>query len=134
MIIFSGEVGLLAGVAFVRKGCMTLTELIAIGAIASFIANMLYFYAGKLLWNKWNFLRIKLSFKVEKSWKFVNRFGTPLMIFSRFLYGIRNVIPIALGIYKVNNTLFIIYNLIGAIIWALVFSGSGYALTFHLFH
>jgi len=125
LITFSGEAGLFAGVAFVATGRMSLMELIAIGTIVSFFGNMIYYCLGMLVWNNWKFLRKKFGVKVEKSKAIINKYGTPVMIISRFLYGVRNIIPVCLGLYRVNVINFAIYNLIGDFLWAIIFSSFG---------
>lgn len=128
-VALAGELGLLAGAALARTGAVTLTGVVILGTAASFIANTIYFYAGKLLWNKWRFLRNRFGDKVERSSRVVHRYGSPLMLVARFFYGVRDIVPIALGLYRVNGGLFSLYNIIGAFIWAFLFTFLGNALT-----
>jgi membrane-associated protein len=125
-IAFSGELGLFVGVALVHNGAVSLWGVIAIGTAASFVSNLLYYYAGIVLWDKVSFLRRNLGTKVEDTSKIVQRFGPPLMIIARFFYGIRNVIPITIGVYRVNIIVFTVYNLIGSLVWACFFTEAGY--------
>ncbi len=131
-VAFSGEFGLFAGVALARVGSVTLTGVIVLGSAASFVGNMFYYYAGRVLWNKWGFLKRNLDSKVEASSAIVRRFGSPLMLIARFFYGIRNIVPIALGVYDVNVMVFIIYNIVGAFIWAWFFTEAGSIFSIHL--
>ena len=124
-VAFSGEFGLFAGVALARAGAVTLIGVIVVGTAASFIGNMFYFYAGKVLWTNWHFLKNRFETKVEKTSSVVRQYGSPLMLIARFFYGIRNVVPIALGIYNVNVGVFIFYNLVGAVVWAWFFTEAG---------
>ncbi|MCL4509601.1 MAG: VTT domain-containing protein [Bacteroidetes bacterium] len=124
-VAFSGEFGLFAGIALARAGSVTLPGVIAVGTIASFVGNMFYFYAGKLLWTKWHFLKNKFEKKVEKTSSVVRRFGSPLMLIARFFYGVRDVVPIALGVYDVGVGIFAIYNFVGAVLWAWFFTEAG---------
>ena len=45
----------------------------------------------------------------------------------RFMYGLRTAGPIALGLARVPWPDFVIFNALGAAIWATVFAGLGYA-------
>ena len=90
---------------------MTLPGVIALGTAASFVGNMFYYYAGKILWNKWGFLKRNFGAKVEATSNIVKRFGSPLMLIARFFYGIRNIIPITLGVYSINVLVFMVYNI-----------------------
>jgi len=124
-VAFSGEFGLFAGVALARAGAVTLPGVIAVGTIASFIGNSFYYCAGRLLWNKWQFLRKNFGDKVERSSIPVRRYGSPIMLIARFFYGVRNIVPITLGIYRVSVGVFTFYNIVGALIWAWVFTEAG---------
>lgn len=128
-VAFAGELGLIAGAALARTGAVTLTGVVILGTVASFVANMFYYYAGKLLWNKWRFLRDRLGDKVERSSRVVNRYGSPMMLAARFFYGVRDIIPVALGLYRVKTGLFVLYNIIGAFIWAFLFTVLGNVLS-----
>ena len=52
---------------------------------------------------------------------------TLLILSFRFFYGLRNITPIFLGISGVRPRRFIPLNIIGALIWAGIFSGLGYS-------
>jgi membrane protein DedA with SNARE-associated domain/thioredoxin-related protein len=51
-----------------------------------------------------------------------------LMLGFRFLYGVRNITPFALGISNVRARKFVICNVIGATLWAVAFTLAGYFL------
>lgn len=128
-VAFSGEFGLFAGVALAHKGAVTISGVIILGTVASFIGNMFYYYAGRFVWNKWQFLKKNFGAKVESTSIVVQRYGSPLMLLARFFYGIRNVVPITLGIYGVNVYVFVTYNVIGAFVWAWTFTEGGVVLS-----
>lgn len=44
----------------------------------------------------------------------------------RFLYGLRNITPFAIGMSQMPTRRFVILNAIGAAIWAATFAGGGY--------
>ncbi len=131
-VAFSGEFGLFAGVALAHAGSMTLPGVIVLGTAASFVGNMFYYYAGKILWNKWGILKRNFGAKVQATSKIVRRFGSPLMLIARFFYGVRNIIPITLGVYSVNVAVFVAYNIIGAFAWAWFFTEAGNLFSIHV--
>jgi membrane protein DedA with SNARE-associated domain len=51
-----------------------------------------------------------------------------LMLGFRFLYGVRNITPFALGISNVRTRKFVICNVIGATLWAITFTLAGFFL------
>jgi len=131
-VAFSGEFGLFAGVALAQKGAVTITGVIILGTVASFIGNMFYYYAGRFLWDRWHFLKKNFGAKVESTSRVVQRYGSPLMLVARFFYGVRNIVPIALGLYGVSTYIFVVYNMVGAFVWAWVITEGGAALSVHI--
>jgi membrane protein DedA with SNARE-associated domain len=131
-VVFTGEFGLFAGVALAHKGAVTITGVVILGTVASFVGNMFYYYAGRFLWNRWHFLKKNFGAKVESTSKVVRRYGSPLMIISRFFYGVRNIVPITLGIYSVNVYIFVLCNAVGAFVWAWIFTEGASVFSFHV--
>ena len=64
--------------------------------------------------------------KLERANRLIDRFQTPLILGFRFLYGLRTVMPFAIGISRVRVLRFVLLNAIGAIVWAGVVAGGGY--------
>ena len=118
-----------AGAALAKTGAVSLAGVVTLGTAASFTANAMYYYAGKLLWNKWLLLREKFGEKVGRTSGVVRRFGPRMILVSRLFYGIRDVVPIALGIYEVGGGIFAIHNVIGAFAWAFCFTMMGHFLS-----
>ena len=68
----------------------------------------------------------KLERNVGKATNLLSRYETPLILGFRFLYGVRNVTPILMGVSGVNHVKFLVLNLIGAAVWAISFTAGGY--------
>ena len=50
-------------------------------------------------------------------------------LFFRFLYGLRNISPVFLGISTIPTLEFVVLNALGAVLWAVCFSLIGYAFS-----
>jgi len=70
----------------------------------------------------------RLARNADRAEHLVRRFETPLILGFRFVYGVRNVTPIMLGINRVNHLKFLMLNIIGAAVWAISFTYGGYFL------
>ena len=68
----------------------------------------------------------RLKWGAAKVSRILEKHETLLILGFRFLYGLRNVTPVMLGISGVSRKKFIILNIIGAAIWAVSFSWGGY--------
>ncbi|SBV99602.1 putative membrane-associated protein [uncultured delta proteobacterium] len=68
----------------------------------------------------------KLEKKVAKAARLLARYETPLILGFRFIYGVRNVTPILMGVSGVSHLKFLVLNVIGAAVWAVSFTAAGY--------
>lgn len=56
----------------------------------------------------------------------LERYSIAFILSYRFIYGVRNVSSIAVGISNLSWRFFLFWNAIAALIWAMAFSGFGY--------
>ena len=68
----------------------------------------------------------RLARNAERAEHLVRKYETPLILGFRFVYGVRNVTRIMLGINRVSQIKFLALNIIGAGIWALSFTWGGF--------
>ena len=116
----------LAGLAAFR-GYLDLYTVIAIALIAGFAGDQLYVFLGR-----YNGARILARFpdaqsRAHRFDAMLARWHAPLIIVIRFMYGFRIVGPVLLGMGRVPGWKFVLYNFIGAAIWAPLVAGLGYA-------
>lgn len=65
---------------------------------------------------------------VDRVLRLLERWNTPLILTFRFYYGLRNVIPFALGTSALSTRRFVLLNVIGAAVWAVALALGGYFL------
>ncbi len=116
----------LAGLAAFR-GYLDLYTVIAIALFAGFLGDQFYFLLGRR-----NGARIlaRVPDAQARAHRFdamLARWHAPLIIAIRFMYGFRIVGPVLLGMGRVPGWKFVLYNFIGAAIWAPLVAGLGYA-------
>lgn len=68
----------------------------------------------------------RLAEKLEKLSGLFGRHSTLLILVYRFVYGIRNITPVFLGINRISKRKFFFLNLVGAFIWAVAFAYGGF--------
>jgi membrane protein DedA with SNARE-associated domain len=68
----------------------------------------------------------RLARNADRAERLIRKYETPLILGFRFVYGVRNVTPIMLGINKVNHLKFLALNVIGAGVWAVTFTWGGF--------
>ncbi len=116
----------LAGLAAFR-GYLDLYPVIAIALVAGFAGDQVYFFLGR-----YNGARILARFpdaqaRAHRFDAMLARWHAPLIVAIRFMYGFRIVGPVLLGMGRVPGWKFMLYNFIGAAIWAPLVAGLGYA-------
>lgn len=92
----------------------------------SFLSDQVMFSLGK--YKGESVLRFfpRLAKNVDKAARLFKKYDTILILGFRFVYGVRNVTPILLGVSGVSHLKFFTLNFIGAGIWALSFSFGGF--------
>ena len=116
---------LLAGIA-ARKQLLN-PYYVAMAAMAGgFIGDQVFFFLG--LWRGNDVLRLsrRMSRKADEAKKLVRKHAVALILASRFLYGLRMVIPLACGMSRIPPWRFMLLNFVSALLWTVTFGGLGY--------
>lgn len=93
----------------------------------SFLADQLLFHLGRRYREHRYVRRIREKPAFEKALSAIDRYPHGFILSLRFLYGLRTVGPVALGVSQVPPLRFLVLNAIAAAIWAACFSLLGYA-------
>jgi membrane protein DedA with SNARE-associated domain len=117
----------LAGFA-AHRGYLALPWVIATAAFGGFLGDQVYFLVGRR-----NGARVLARFPrlapgIERIERLVERYGAPIVVLVRFMYGLRAVGPIAIGMTGMHWARFAALNALGAALWAALVAGLGYAL------
>ncbi len=118
-----GMVAIIAAGILSYAGKMDLHTSIAVAFVANAIGDSLLFYMSR--YNKAQimpYLR-KHKRKLALSHLLMKKYGDKIIFFQKFVYGIKTLIPMGIGMTKYSVVKFNILNVISAFIWAL---GLGY--------
>jgi membrane protein DedA with SNARE-associated domain len=100
--------------------------LIALSAfVGSFTIDQIMFALGKYKGESMLHYFPSMSKNVDKAAGLFKKYDVALILGFRFIYGVRNVTAILLGVSKVNHAKFFMLNFIGASVWALIFTFGG---------
>ena len=64
--------------------------------------------------------------RIERVHSLLKRYHKPLLLIYRFLYGLRSVIPFAIGLTRIPAGQFLAFSLFGAAVWATAIGTGGY--------
>ena len=115
----------LAGLA-AHRGYLDFPLVVIVAAIAGFAGDQLYFHLGRH-----HGARILARYpdaraRADKFDAMLARWHAPLIIGIRFMYGFRIVGPVLLGMGRVKHSTFVLYNALGALLWAPLITGIGF--------
>jgi len=118
--ILEGEMGLLMAGIMAHTGHMNLPISVFVAGLGGFAGDQIYFYVGRF--NK-GFIQRKLHNQRRKfaiAHLLLKKYGWPLIFVQRYLYGLRTVIPMSIGITKYSSKKFAFINLLSAWAWAAI--------------
>jgi membrane protein DedA with SNARE-associated domain len=122
-----GMVAIIAAGLLSYAGKMDLGTSIAVAFVANALGDSLLFYMSR--YNKalmMPYLR-KHKRKLALSHILMKRHGDKIIFIQKFVYGIKTLIPIGIGMTKYPIAKFNILNLIAAFIWAVVLGYASYS-------
>lgn len=115
-----GELGLIMAGIMSHTGHMSLPIAIFVAGLGGFAGDQVYFYIGRynkpLIYNKLKTQRRKFAL----AHLLLQRYGWPIIFIQRYLYGMRTIIPMSIGITRYSAKTFALINFISAIIWATI--------------
>jgi len=116
---------LLAGYA-AHRGHLSLPIVMVVAFAGSLLGDQTMFWIGhrygRRILTRWP----RLEPRVARVRPLLHRFGNAFALVFRFLYGLRNVTPLAMAIGGFPPRRFFALNVLGAGIWAAVVSTVGY--------
>ena len=115
----------LAGLA-ANRGYLDFYTVVVVAMIAGFAGDQFYFFLGR---RRGAALLARFPLLRERAHRFdamLSRFHAPLIVAIRFMYGFRIVGPILLGMGRCAHWKFIVFNFIGAAMWAPLIAGLGF--------
>lgn len=124
-----GDSLLFAAGALAATGGLNIWSMIALLLIAAFLGNAVNFSIGRYIGprilenNKIPFIKQEHLLKTQL---FYEKHGSKAVVIGRFLPFLRTFVPFVAGIGKMNAAKFMLYNLVGAVLWIIPFSLAGF--------
>ncbi len=111
-----------------HSGPLDVTWLIVLLTAAAIIGDTVNYWIGarigpKAFSGRYRFLKKEY---LDRTHRFYERHGGKTIILARFVPIVRTFAPFVAGVGAMNYTRFIIYNVVGAIVWVVGFVLAGY--------
>ncbi|MCB2192415.1 MAG: DedA family protein [Deltaproteobacteria bacterium] len=123
---FEGETFfILAGIA-ARKGLLNPYYVALVAMLGGFIGDQFFFALGRWRGAEVFTWSSSIARKAVEARRLFRRHAVLLILLSRFLIGLRMIIPLACGMAGIPVWRFVLLNFTSALAWCLVFGGLGY--------
>lgn len=124
-----GETVLVLGGIAAHRGYLDLPWVMAAAFAGGWLSDQLYFFLGRRHGHAILTRFPALRARAHKVQRLVERYHAPLILAVRFLYGLRAVGPMTIGMSAVPTRRFLALNALGAIFWAVAVVAAGYAFS-----
>ena len=121
-----GETIVILGGIAAKLGHLTVKGVALAAFIGTTLGDQMFFFIGRYFGK--SILRKKPHWhnKLDNVDDLIVKWDVGLILSFRFMYGIRTVASFAFGMSSIPTKKFVILNIIGAAIWAVVMAGAGY--------
>ena len=121
-----GMIAILASGVLCYTGEMNIIVCIIVAAIANIIGDTLIFYLTR--YSKEQFMPYlkKQRRNLALSQILFKKYGSIIILFKKYIYGIKTIIPIAIALTKYSFMKFTFINIIASFIWAITLGLFGY--------
>ncbi|ECJ4224902.1 DedA family protein [Salmonella enterica subsp. enterica] len=116
---------LLGGVA-AHQGLLKFPLVAAAVALGGMMGDQLLYLLGRCYGGKILRRFPRYHTKIRRAQKMIQRHPYLFVIGTRFMYGFRVVGPLLIGASRLPPKIFLPLNIVGALIWALLFTALGY--------
>ncbi len=124
--IVEGEMGLVMAGIMIHTGNMNYFMSAFVAGMAGFSGDQIYFYIGRFnkgrIQNKLHSQRHKFAIASL----LLKKYGWVIIFMQRYMYGLRTVIPMSIGITQYSAKKFAMINLVSAWIWASIIITPAY--------
>jgi membrane protein DedA with SNARE-associated domain len=126
-VILEGETAVIIAAFLAHRGYLSLPGVILTAGLGTFVADQFFFFLGRTQGQAFLAKRPGWQPRVIKAQALLSRYRMLLIISFRFLYGLRTVIALVIGMSDISTRQFVLLNALGALSWATVMALLGYA-------
>jgi site-specific recombinase, phage integrase family len=118
--MMEGEMALIMAGILAHTTHMHIALAIFVAGLGGFAGDQIYFYIGR--YNK-NYISKKLRKQKRKfaiAHLLLKKYGWPIIFIQRYMYGLRTIIPISIGVTRYSAKKYALINLLSAWCWAAI--------------
>lgn len=123
-----GFVGLVVAGVLSFTGDLNLFISMAVAGASNFMGDQFLFYMARSNKKYAKETMKKYGRKVALAHLWMRRYGSPVVFIQKYIYGIKTLIPLAMGLTKYSFKKFTVYNAMATAVWALVVGYASYTM------
>jgi membrane protein DedA with SNARE-associated domain len=123
-----GMLGLAVASVFSFSGDLNIYYVILIAFVANFFGDQFLFTIARNNKEYAKEVMQKHKRKIALSILLMRKYGSMVIFFQKYLYGIKTLIPLAMGLSKYDNKKFMILNIFASIIWSILVGTLAYSM------
>ncbi|WP_428024714.1 DedA family protein [Arcobacter sp.] len=123
-----GFVGLVIAGVLSYAGDLNIFVSMLVAGTSNFIGDQFLFYMARTNKNYAKDIMKKYGRKVALAHLWMRRYGSPVVFLQKYVYGIKTLIPLAMGLTKYSFRKFTIYNIFATALWSMVVGYISYRL------
>ncbi len=124
--VLEGEIMLITFIQLARLGYLNLYWVVLAFSMGTLTTDWICFFIGRQRGRQYFVDHPKFKRQFEKMDRLMNKREQYLLLTYRFMYGFRFVLPILFGLSSVSIRRFVVYSLIGTLVWVGSFTTLGY--------
>lgn len=125
-VFLEGELIMITSVIASRNGNLNLWLVVLIGVLGTVFSDMFYFSIGRKRGKAWLLKNRRFIPKAQRVSRKIEKYPMTIFILYRFLYGLRTITPLLIGLSKTKTSKFFVYCIFSTILWAAVYTIPGY--------
>lgn len=123
-----GHTVLLAGAFLAQRGDLSILWVAVCACVAAIVGDNIGFAIGRAKGHDLleHHRRLFTRSRERRVCEFFERHGTKTVVVGRFVAGLQSVVPIIAGTMRMPWQRFLVWNVLGAVAWAALYSTIGY--------
>jgi membrane protein DedA with SNARE-associated domain len=123
-----GFVALVVAGILSYSGELNIIIAITVAGTANFIGDQFLFTVARKNKHQAKQMMEKHKRKIAMSHLLMRKYGTWVIFLQKYIYGIKTLIPLAMGLTKYDYKKFMIFNFLATVVWSLIIGLSSYML------
>jgi membrane protein DedA with SNARE-associated domain len=121
-----GETSLLAASFAAHRGMLEIVPVFIVAYVSTQMADWAWFLTGRRHGKRILEKKPKWKKKLNYVHRLIHKYPILILLTYRFLYGMRSIIPLTVGMSNIPYRKFLIFSLIGTFLWAVTICSAGY--------